>query len=95
MKPMTTSVLRRYGFRRVLIVNGLINAVTMAGIAVAQPLWLLCIGLFIGGMSRSMQFTAINTLAFADVPQSQMTNANTLFSAAFQLAIGWRQCCPS
>lgn len=88
MKPMTTWVLRRYGFRRVLIVNGLINAVTIAGIAIPQPFWLLCVGLFIGGMSRSMQFTAINTLAFADVPQPQMTNANTLFSAAFQLSIG-------
>ncbi len=44
--------------------------------------------LFLGGMSRSMQFTALNALAFADVPPERMNGANTLFSAVFQLAMG-------
>jgi hypothetical protein len=37
---------------------------------------------------RSIQFTGISTLAFADVPSAQMSYANTLFSTASQLAVG-------
>ena len=91
MKPMTTSVLRRFGFRPVLVVNGLINAAAIAAcaaIAEHMPLPIICAILFVGGMSRSMQFTALNTVAFADIPQKAMAAANTLFSVAFQLAMG-------
>ena len=91
MKPMTTPVLRRFGFRRVLVVNGLLNAAAIAGCAAidgAMPLPLVCAILFVGGLTRSMQFTALNTVAFADIPQQAMSAANTLFSAAFQLAMG-------
>lgn len=91
MKPMTTPVLRRWGFRTVLVGNGLINAAAIAACAVfspAVPLWLICLILFIGGMSRSMQFTALNTIAFADIPQPAMASANTLFSTALQLSMG-------
>jgi MFS family permease len=91
MKPMTTSVLRRFGFRSVLVVNGLINAAAIAAcaaIAKHMPLPVICAILFVGGMSRSMQFTALNAVAFADIPQKAMAAANTLFSIAFQLAMG-------
>jgi MFS family permease len=91
MKPMTTPVLRRCGFRSILVGNGLINVAAIAGCAAftpAMPLWLVCIVLFVGGMSRSMQFTALNTIAFADIPPPAMGSANTLFSTAFQLAMG-------
>jgi hypothetical protein len=37
-------------------------------------------------MTRSMEFTALDTVAFADIPQPQMSDANTLFSTVFQLA---------
>jgi EmrB/QacA subfamily drug resistance transporter len=91
MKPLTTPVLRKFGFRPVLIGNGLINAVLLAALALltpATPVWLIAALLFAGGMTRSMQFTALNTIAFADIPQRQMTAANTLFSTVFQLAMG-------
>ena len=44
--------------------------------------------MFLSGMFRSMQFSAITTLAFADVPQSNMTAANTLYSTVQQMSIG-------
>jgi len=102
IKPATTPIMRRYGFRTVLIVNGLLNAVLIAACATfstGTPLVVVCIILFAGGMSRSTQFTALNSIAYADVPQDGMSAANTLFSAAFQLsmglgiavaAVGWR-----
>jgi EmrB/QacA subfamily drug resistance transporter len=91
MKPMTTAILKRFGFRRVLIVNGLLNVAMIAAcatIAVNMPLPLVCVILFFSGMTRSMQFTALNTVAFADIARPAMAAANTLFSAAFQLAMG-------
>ncbi|MFT3799590.1 MAG: MFS transporter [Burkholderiaceae bacterium] len=91
MKPMTTPVMRRFGFRPVLIVNGVLNAALIGACALfasRMPLSLICAVLFLGGMARSMQFTALNSIAFSDVPQPQMPDANTLFSTAFQLAMG-------
>jgi hypothetical protein len=44
--------------------------------------------LFVSGLCRSMQFTSYNTLAFADVPQTEMNAANTLSSTMFQLTMG-------
>jgi EmrB/QacA subfamily drug resistance transporter len=91
MKLRTTQVLRRFGFRQVLLVNGLLNALAIAACAAITPaLPVLAIDaiLFVGGLTRSMQFTAFNTLAFADVPQPAMSAANTLFSTIFQLAMG-------
>jgi fucose permease len=56
-----------------------------------QTSWLLVVPLlFLSGLARSMQFTTLNTLAFADVPQPHMTGANTLVSMMNQMgnAIG-------
>jgi len=91
MKPGTTGILRRFGFKPVLLVNGAINVASLFACALlspATPVWLICLLLFIGGMSRSMQFTAYNTIAFADIAQPRMAAANTLFSTAFQVALG-------
>ncbi len=90
MKPGTTPILRRFGFRRVLIVNGLITVAALAACALftpQTPVPVIAAVLFVGGLSRSMQFTALNTLAFADVPSERMSGANTLFSTAFQVAL--------
>ncbi|HEV7814838.1 MAG TPA: MFS transporter, partial [Janthinobacterium sp.] len=91
MKPATTGILRRFGFKPVLLVNGIINVAALMACSLltpATPIWLICLLLFIGGLSRSMQFTAYNTIAFADIPQPRMAAANTLFSTAFQVALG-------
>lgn len=91
MKSMTTKVMHKFGFRRILVWNGLLNAVLIGFCAFFTPqtsLWLICIVLFLGGMTRSMQFTALNTITFTDVPKAQMSDANTLFSTVFQFTIG-------
>lgn len=91
MKPFTSAIMQRWGFRPVLMVNGLIGVVAIAACALLNermgwPLILLI--LFVGGLSRSMQFTAFNTLGFADVPKAQMSDASTMFSMFFQLSMG-------
>jgi MFS family permease len=91
MKPATSAILRRFGFKPVLLTNGLLNVAALAACALltpSTPVWLIGAILFAGGMTRSMQFTALNTIAFVDVPQPRMAAANTLFSTTFQLAMG-------
>jgi EmrB/QacA subfamily drug resistance transporter len=91
MKPGTTRIMNRFGFRRVLIVNGILVAVGFAGCAVLTadtPRVLLAALLFFNGMTRSMQFTALNTIGFADVPQAHMRDATTLFSVLQQMNAG-------
>lgn len=91
MKPLTSPILRRWGFRIVLVCNGLVQAATMlacVALTPATPIAAIVALLVISGASRSLQFTALGTLAFADVPEPAMASANTLFSVAFQLALG-------
>lgn len=90
MKPFTTRVMQRWGFRPVLLINGVLGVLAIAACAWLdrQMSWsLLIFILFVGGLSRSMQFTAFNTLGFADVPKEQMSGASTLFSMFFQLSM--------
>jgi predicted MFS family arabinose efflux permease len=91
MKIRTTQVLRRFGFRRVLLVNGLLSVVSMLACAFltpTTPVPVIAAVLFVGGLTRSMQFSAYNTLAFADIGKDRLAPANTLFSTVFQLAMG-------
>ncbi len=91
MKPLTSAVLRRFGFRTTLIGNGLLFVATMVACAFltpATPGWVIAALFVVSGAARSMQFTAINTLAFVDVPQPQMAGANMLFSLVQQITFG-------
>ena len=91
LKPATSPILRRFGFRSVLIVNTLLTTAAIAACAaIGHVDSFLLIGLImmLGGATRSMQFTALNTLAFADVPPQLTASANTIFNMTFQLAIG-------
>ncbi|OWF77208.1 MFS transporter [Yersinia rohdei] len=91
MKPFTSAILYRFRFRPTLLVNGLLNAATLLACALITPTTphiLIIILLFISGLTRSMQFTALNTLAFSEVPAPKMAGANTLSNMAQQLAVG-------
>ena len=91
MKPGTSYILYRFGFRATMIATGLVNALLLLACATFtrdMPIALVTIVLFGSGLARSMQFTTINTLAFADVPQARMSHANTLSAMAQQLSMG-------
>lgn len=91
MKPFTTATMRRWGFRKVLLANGLIGVVSILACALlsADTPWpVIALVLFVGGLSRSLQFTSYNSIGFADVPKAEMSGASTLFSMFFQLAMG-------
>lgn len=90
MKPMTSWVLRRWGFRRALAGSSLVLLATV--IACGQidpdtPMVLISGLLVISGMARSMGYTGYATLAFADVPSPQIATANILFSMSHHVAV--------
>ena len=89
MKTQAAAILRRWGYRRVLIANALVSSLFTAIPAVfsTATLVLVITGLFlIGGLSRSLQFTSINTLAFADVPPDKLSRATSFSSVVQQLS---------
>jgi MFS family permease len=86
MKAITTRLLRAFGFRRLLIANGLLVAVFILAVTITgpgTPRSVLIALLFLAGCFRSLQHTSINTLTFADVPPEQRSSATTL-SIMFQ-----------
>jgi EmrB/QacA subfamily drug resistance transporter len=90
MKSVTTPTLRLFGFRNVLVVNGLICAASIAacGLVVPQvPIWITVIVLGVSGLSRSMQFTALSSVAFADIEGAQKGSASTLISIVQQMTL--------
>lgn len=91
MKPFTSAILYRFRFRSTLLVNGLLNAVTIFSCALITPetpYVLIILLLFVSGLTRSMQFTALNTLAYSEIPAPKMGGANTFSNMIQQLAMG-------
>ena len=89
-KTVTTPTLRRFGFRSVLVVNGLLAGLSTAAcglLAPATPYAAIVAILFIAGATRSMQFTALATLAFADVDADRRSSATTISSMSQQLSM--------
>ena len=90
MKFAAEPLLRRFGFRGVLMGNALIAAGFLAGpgaFTPATPVALMVAVLFVGGLSRSLQFTALNAIAYAEVPAHRLSQA-TSFSAVLQQLSG-------
>jgi EmrB/QacA subfamily drug resistance transporter len=90
MKAAVARVLTRFGYRPVLIYNSLISAAFLAACASfvpGMPFAAMVVILLSGGFFRSLQFTAINTIAYAEIETPLMSRATTLVSVAQQLAL--------
>ena len=91
MKTIAPVLLRRFGFRKVILHNGLLNALAVLICSLltnTTPTWLMMLVFFVGGLTRSLQFTALNSIAFSDIPKHLMPKATALFSTCFQIALG-------
>jgi EmrB/QacA subfamily drug resistance transporter len=90
MKTLAARIIRTFGFRNIMVINAVVSSVFLAACALftaATPLLLIMILLVVGGFFRSLQFTAINTLAYAEVDLPRMSRATTLVSVNQQLAV--------
>ncbi|WP_181702205.1 MFS transporter [Chthonobacter albigriseus] len=90
MKVTAPPILRRFGFRRVLVANGLISAAFLATCTLfteATPGAVIFTVLLVGGFFRSLQFTALNGLAFSDLDQPRMSQATSFSSVTQQISV--------
>ncbi|PZQ65565.1 MAG: MFS transporter [Phenylobacterium zucineum] len=88
MKTVAPPILRRFGFRTVLLTNAVIVGVSFMTYSLFRPSWphwAIMFVLGVGGFFRSLQFTALNGLAYADIDQDQMSKATTTSSMVQQL----------
>jgi EmrB/QacA subfamily drug resistance transporter len=91
MKTVTTPALRRFGFRTVLVVNGALAGLSMLACGFLTPetsAAVVVAVLLAAGLTRSMQFTALATLTFADIEAHQRASSSTLSSMLQQVSIG-------
>ena len=91
MKTLARLILKRFGFRTVLNFNVVLAAASLASIGLftdATPHWLIFAVLLLGGCFRSLQFTGLNALAYADVPPENVSQATSLAGVAQQLSAG-------
>ncbi|HET8918850.1 MAG TPA: DHA2 family efflux MFS transporter permease subunit [Xanthobacteraceae bacterium] len=90
MKAAVASVLHRYGYRKVLIYNALISSVFLtacASFVQGMPFAAMVAILLSGGFFRSLQFTSINTIAYAEIEPAKMSRATAMVAAAQQLSL--------
>jgi len=90
MKPAAGPLLRRFGFRTLLICNGVVSVATLAACALFRPgtpWWAMHGVLIAGGFFRSLQFTSFNTIAFADIRQHRMADATGFYSTMQQVSL--------
>ena len=90
MKTLAKSILTRFGFRRVLTVNAVIGAAFLAASGLFTPTTphaIILSVLLVGGCFRSLQFTGINALSYADVSNREMSSATSLSGVAQQLSL--------
>ena len=90
MKMAAVTILRRFGFRNILVTNAIISAAflaTCAAFTQATPVAVMVGLLLVGGFFRSLQFTSINTIAYAEIEPARVSRATSLVSVGQQLSL--------
>jgi MFS family permease len=90
MKSATTWALQRFGFRFVAMWNGCLVGLSLLGLCAIgprTPMALTLALLVVAGLVRSLQFTSMGSLVFADIPDRLSASAATLSSISQQVAM--------
>ena len=85
MKTLTVYILRRFGFRTVLMVNAVLASASVAvcGLFTAETSHMLIVAILLAsGCVRSLQFTALSAISFAEISRSAMSQASSVSSMA-------------
>jgi MFS family permease len=85
-------ILQRFGYRRVLIANTIALGLMIflfSIIDTGTPVWMIVLMAFTYGFLTSLQYTSMNTLAYADVNAREASGANTIASTVQQMAVSF------
>ena len=98
MKVISSVLLRRFGYRQVLVINTVLIGVTIVGYSLVGPhtplLAIIGIGLALG-LFNSLQFSSMNSMAYADIDESDTSMASTIASTLQQLSLSFGLACGS
>ena len=92
LKLTMPRILKRFGFRGVLVSNTVILGVMIlffATIGVGTPVWLIVAQAFCYGFFQSLQYTTMNTLVYADVTEEETSSASSIASTGQQMSISF------
>jgi EmrB/QacA subfamily drug resistance transporter len=92
LKMTMPRILTRFGYRRVLLFNTIslgASIALFATIGVSTPVWLVVGQAFVFGFLSSLQFTSMNTLAYADVTPAETSMASTIASTMQQMSMSF------
>jgi EmrB/QacA subfamily drug resistance transporter len=92
LKLTMPHILKKFGYRRVLIVNTILLGVMIflfSTVDVGSPVWLIVLIAFAYGFLTSLQYTSMNTLAYADVNEREASGASTIASTVQQMAVSF------
>lgn len=90
MKLLAVRIVSRFGFKRTLIGNAVLTGLTLAATGmfdISTPYWVVVVVLFASGIIRSLQFSTLGALTFADVPTEQSSAASSLSAMSIQLTM--------
>ena len=90
MKTIAARILKHFGFRQVLVVNTLVASALLAVVGLFEagtPYLLMVLILLAGGCFRSLQFTSLNAIIYAEVEPARMARASTLAAMVQQIAL--------
>jgi MFS family permease len=90
MKFSTSRLLRRFGFPKLLIANGMVSCCFMAAcglLTALTPFAVISLLVLVGGFLRSLQFTALNALSYADIDRNEASKATSLYTVAQQISL--------
>jgi EmrB/QacA subfamily drug resistance transporter len=91
MKALSQKVLKRFGFRRVLVTNVAFASASLVVIGLftaGTPHVVIALTMLVGGVLRSLQFTSLNAITYADIEHADVSQASTLASVVQQLSLG-------
>jgi EmrB/QacA subfamily drug resistance transporter len=98
MKLISSPLLRRFGYRKVLIINTLLMGITISmfsGVISTTPIFLI---VFLGlaqGFFNSLQFSSMNSMAYADIKTDDSSMASTIASSMQQMSLSFGLACGS
>jgi len=90
MKFTARPILKRFGFRTVLMANAVLSGLFIMTYGLFRPgtSAILILGLLLlGGFFRSLQFTSANALMLADIERGEMSQASSFGGIAQQLSL--------
>jgi len=98
MKVLATWLLRRFGYRQVLIVNTLLIGGTICLYALVNAATPIAVIVLIGlsvGLFNTLQFTSMNSIAYADIETPDSSMASTIASSMQQMSMSFGLACGS